>query len=106
MKFKDTLENYVFVAPAVIIFSVFYIIPFIWVFQLGLFEWDGISFTKTFVGLANFKEIFFHNTEGDIGGRCCYETCFFLLTFDTLTKWKISHVKNWDPGNPIKEHSS
>ncbi len=61
MKFKDTLENYVFVAPAVIIFSVFYIIPFIWVFQLGLFEWDGISFTKTFVGLANFKEIFFQD---------------------------------------------
>jgi len=61
MKFKDTLENYVFVAPAVIIFSIFYIIPFVWVFQLGLFEWDGISFSKTFVGLANFKEIFFQD---------------------------------------------
>ncbi|MFA5005444.1 MAG: sugar ABC transporter permease [Candidatus Omnitrophota bacterium] len=58
MKLRDTLENYVFVAPAVTIFSIFYIIPFIWVFQLGMFEWDGISFTKTFVGLANFKEIF------------------------------------------------
>jgi len=58
MKFKDTLENYIFVAPAVAIFSIFYIIPFIWVFQLGMFEWDGISFTKTFIGLANFKEIF------------------------------------------------
>lgn len=58
MRFKSALENYMFVLPAVAIFSVFYIIPFIWVFQLGLFEWDGISFTKTFVGLANFKEIF------------------------------------------------
>ena len=58
MKIKSTLENYVFVLPAVIIFSIFYIIPFIWVFQLGLFEWDGISFTKAFVGLQNFKEIF------------------------------------------------
>lgn len=57
MKIKDTLENYTFVLPAVIIFSIFYIIPFIWVFQLGLFEWDGISFTKAFVGLQNFKEI-------------------------------------------------
>ena len=44
--------------PAVLIFSVFYIIPFVWVFKLSLFEWDGISFTKAFVGLANFKEIF------------------------------------------------
>lgn len=58
MKLKSTLENYIFVLPAVLIFSVFYIIPFIWVFQLGLFDWDGISFAKTFVGLENFKEIF------------------------------------------------
>jgi ABC-type sugar transport system permease subunit len=57
MKIKEGLENYVFVLPAVTIFAVFYVIPFIWVFQLGLFEWDGISFTRTFVGLQNFKEI-------------------------------------------------
>ena len=43
--------------PAVIIFVVFYIIPFSWVFQLSMFEWDGILPTKTFVGLQNFKEI-------------------------------------------------
>ncbi len=58
MKLKSALENYIFVLPAVLIFSVFYIIPFIWVFKLSLFEWDGISFTRAFVGLANFKEIF------------------------------------------------
>jgi len=57
MRVKSTLENYVFVLPAVAIFATFYIIPFIWVFQLGLFEWDGIMPTKTFVGLANFLEI-------------------------------------------------
>jgi len=58
MKFKSTLENYLFVLPAVTIFIIFYIIPFIWVFQLGMHEWDGILPTKTFVGLDNFKEIF------------------------------------------------
>jgi len=63
MKLRDTLENYVFVLPAVAIFSIFYIIPFIWVFQLGLFEWDGISFTKVFVGLGNFKEIFMQDVN-------------------------------------------
>lgn len=57
MKFKSTLENYIFVLPAVLIFAIFYIIPFIWVFQLGLFDWDGILPTKIFVGLDNFKEI-------------------------------------------------
>jgi ABC-type sugar transport system permease subunit len=63
MKIKDNLENYVFVLPAVVIFSIFYIIPFIWVFQLGLYEWDGISFTKIFVGLGNFKEIFLQDVN-------------------------------------------
>jgi ABC-type sugar transport system permease subunit len=63
MKIKDTLESYLFVLPAVIIFSIFYIIPFIWVFQLGFFEWDGISFTKVFVGLANFKELFLQDNN-------------------------------------------
>jgi ABC-type sugar transport system permease subunit len=63
MKIRDTLENYVFVLPSVVIFSIFYIIPFIWVFQLGLFEWDGISVNKVFVGLGNFKEIFFQDVN-------------------------------------------
>ncbi len=58
MRVKSTLENYLFVLPAVLIFAVFYIIPFIWVFQLGLYEWDGISTAKLFVGFDNFKEIF------------------------------------------------
>jgi len=58
MKIKSTLENYLFVLPAVLIFTIFYVIPFIWVFQLGMYDWDGILPTKTFVGLGNFKEIF------------------------------------------------
>lgn len=61
MKVKSTLENYIFVLPAAIIFIIFYIIPFIWVFQLGLYDWDGILPTKIFVGLGNFKEIFFED---------------------------------------------
>jgi ABC-type sugar transport system permease subunit len=63
MKLRSTLENYIFVLPAVLIFCIFYIIPFIWVFQLGLYEWNGISLAKTFVGLNNFKTILFHDPE-------------------------------------------
>ena len=59
MKLKNTLENYLFILPAVIIFSIFYLYPFSQVFYLGLYDWDGISAGKTFVGLRNFKEIFF-----------------------------------------------
>jgi len=58
VKIKDTLENYAFVLPAAAIFAIFYIIPFLWVFQLGMFDWDGILPTKVFVGFDNFREIF------------------------------------------------
>lgn len=63
MRIKSTLENYVFVLPAVSIFFIFYVIPFIWVFQLGLYDWDGILPTKVFVGLGNFKEIIFQDAN-------------------------------------------
>ena len=58
MKVKSALESYLLVLPAVLIFSVFYIVPFFSVLQLGFYEWDGILPTKIFVGLSNFKEIF------------------------------------------------
>jgi len=61
MRLKSTLENYSFVAPAVTIFAIFYIIPFFWVFLYGLHEWDGISPAMQFIGLGNFKEIFFQD---------------------------------------------
>jgi ABC-type sugar transport system permease subunit len=61
MKNKSTLESYLFVLPAVLIFSIFYIYPFLKVFQLGMYEWDGIMPTKTFVGMGNFQEIIFQD---------------------------------------------
>ena len=58
MKIKSVLENYLFVLPAVIIFVIFYIVPFLWVLQLSMSEWDGIAAAKVFVGLKNFADIF------------------------------------------------
>ena len=90
MKLKDALENYVFVLPAVAIFTVFYIIPFIWVFQLGLFEWDGISFTKIFVGLANFKEIFTQDSNWwQSIGNAGYIT-LIALTFQNILAFMLA----------------
>ena len=57
MRIKSTLENYIFVTPALIIFGLFYVVPFLWIFHLSLFEWDGILPTKTFIWFQNFKEI-------------------------------------------------
>jgi len=61
VRLKSTLENYLFVLPAVAIFSIFYIYPFLQVFILGMYDWDGISIARTFVGLRNFKEIIFQD---------------------------------------------
>jgi len=57
MRVKSTLENYLFILPAVAIFAVFYIYPFYATFNLGLRSWDGVSTVSQFVGLRNFKEI-------------------------------------------------
>jgi ABC-type sugar transport system permease subunit len=59
MKLKSTFENYLFILPAASIFSVFYIIPFFWVFWYGFLDWNGIEAVSrnNFVLFANFKEI-------------------------------------------------
>ena len=65
MKFKPTLENYLFILPAVLIFTIFYIIPFSYIFRLSMFDWDGIGRLNSaaFVGMENFKEIIFHDSS-------------------------------------------
>lgn len=54
---KDIFGNYLFILPAVAIFAVFYIYPFFEIFNLSLRDWNGISLTKEFIGLGNFREI-------------------------------------------------
>ena len=63
MRLKSTLENYLFITPAVLIFAIFYIVPFIYVFKLGFYDWDGIVPLKdaVFVGFDNFKEMLFQD---------------------------------------------
>lgn len=61
MRIKAALGNYLFVAPAFLIFAIFYIVPFIWVFNLSFYEWDGILPARSFIGLANFREIIFQD---------------------------------------------
>lgn len=43
------------VAPAVILFVIFMLIPTFNVFKMSLYKWGGYSNTKEFVGLNNFK---------------------------------------------------
>ena len=50
-------KSFLFILPAVVIFSIFYIFPFFYIFKLSLFEWDGINPAMFFIGLENFKEL-------------------------------------------------
>lgn len=43
------------VAPAVILFVIFMLIPTYNVFKMSLYKWGGYSNNKEFVGLNNFK---------------------------------------------------
>ena len=43
------------VAPAVILFTIFMLIPTFNVFKMSLYKWGGYSNTKEFVGLNNFR---------------------------------------------------
>ncbi|MBU9726399.1 carbohydrate ABC transporter permease [Diplocloster modestus] len=45
-------------APAVILFFIFMIIPTIDVFRMSMFKWGGYTDEKTFVGLQNFQKLF------------------------------------------------
>lgn len=56
-KVKDHFENFLFIVPAVLIFSIFYIYPFLDIFNLSLHEWNGIGLERDFIGLANFREL-------------------------------------------------
>ncbi|MFH1714718.1 MAG: sugar ABC transporter permease [Elusimicrobiota bacterium] len=60
-KRKQVLENYLFVLPAISLFMVFSLYPFIKVFQLSVFQWDGISLSMKYVGLEHFIDIFRNN---------------------------------------------
>ncbi len=54
-------SNYLFVLPALVMFLTFNFYPYVQVFFLSVFKWNGISALKTFVGMANYKDIFVDN---------------------------------------------
>lgn len=56
-RLMDYGKNYLFILPAVFIFLIFYVYPFYEIFNLSLYDWNGINLHRTFVGFANFREL-------------------------------------------------
>src|SRR5918997_3288396 len=47
-----------FVAPALIVYLVFMVYPFLYTIYLSLTNWNGVDPDKDFVGLANYARMF------------------------------------------------
>ena len=75
----DQAKNFSFVLPALAIFSIFYLYPFIYTFILSFQRGDAIS-TLEFVGLNNFKEVLLYDKAW---WRSIYNAAF--ITFWALT---------------------
>lgn len=83
IELRQMLQNYIFILPALILFAMFYVYPVYTVFQLSLFEYDGISPEMYFVGASNFKEAFTSREWWGSMGNAAYIT-FLALTLQNL----------------------
>ena len=81
---KDHLTSYLFVLPAILLFGVFSVFPFFKVFQLSVFEWDGISSQMTFVGLDNFRDALFRDPSWWISMRNAGVITLLALTLQNV----------------------
>ena len=60
-KLRDDYQRFLpwwFLVPALLVYSVVVVYPMVYSAYLSLFRWDGISPTKTFVGLQNYADLF------------------------------------------------
>jgi len=86
---KEKAVDFSFVFPALLIFSVFYIYPFIYSFILSFQKGDGIYYSK-FVGLANFKEVLLYDKDW---WRSIYNAgfiTFWALTFQNVLAFMLA----------------
>ncbi|GGF98644.1 ABC transporter permease [Paenibacillus albidus] len=77
----EKLRPYGMVAPAIIIFSLFFIYPIFYMIYLSMFDWNFVSPVKTYVGFQNFKDLLM---EPDFRQVLSNTTIYMVLTV-TLT---------------------
>ena len=58
---RDALTPYAFILPAFLLFATFSVYPFYLLTYTSLFDWDGISVAKQFVGFANYWNVLAHD---------------------------------------------
>ncbi|MFH0755014.1 MAG: sugar ABC transporter permease [Candidatus Omnitrophota bacterium] len=79
----NAFKGFIFVLPALIIFSIFYLYPFFELFNLSLHQWQGIG-PKMFVGLDNFRELLGDRVWWNSMGHAGYITFIALIFQNAL----------------------
>ena len=59
---KKRMAILLFVLPALLVYTIFIIYPILATFNYSLFEWNGISKEKVFIGFENFKNLLSDST--------------------------------------------
>lgn len=76
---KRKLCNVLFLLPACIVFVVFVLVPFLQGIPLSLYQWDGYSDTRTFVGLSNYLQVFKDPNITEVVGNTLFFTLLYLI---------------------------
>ena len=56
--YKKRIQEFTFILPAMILFLVFVVYPFLQGFPISFTKWDGLSPVKIFNGISNYLKIF------------------------------------------------
>ena len=57
-KIKKQLQEFTFIIPALVLFTIFVAYPFLQGFPISFTKWDGMSPNKAYVGMRNYLRIF------------------------------------------------
>jgi len=86
--FKDNLQNFLFVFPALSIFCIFYIYPFYKMINLSFYDWRGIG-PMHWIGLSNYQELMGDHLWWDSIGHAGYIT-LIALTFQNMLAFALA----------------
>lgn len=75
-----TSMAYLFLAPFLILYTVIIVYPLFKGFYISLHNWDLVGFTKEFIGLKNYREMF----ADEMFGKVLYNTLKFVVFGVTL----------------------
>lgn len=76
-KTKKRIQEFTFILPALVMFAVFVVYPFLQGFPISFTKWDGMSPDRTFVGLSNYIRMF---QDKNVINASCNTLIFTVVT--------------------------